>query len=501
MTRLISSRAGLAAAAVLLLAVGAGGGLLASRWLPDAKAPAAEARADRPVLYWYDPMVPDQRFDAPGKSPFMDMQLVPRYADEAGTAPGVRIDPARIQSLGVRFATARQGQLANDLTATAVVDFNQRDVAVVQARAAGFVQRVYGRAPGDVIAAGAPLVDLLVPDWGGAQTEYLAVRRAGDERLAQAARQRLVLLGMPESLIASVEHSGRPRTVVVVTSPIGGVIRTLGVRSGMSIPAGATLADINGLSTVWLNAAIPEALAGRLRTGQGVEVTLAAFPGERFTGRLTALLPEVVGESRTITGRVELANRGGRLRPGMFGQITFGDGAAGALVVPSEAVIRTGTRTLVMLAEPGGRFRPAEIRVGREAGGQTEILAGLAEGERVVASGQFLIDSEASLSGVQARPITPAAATAAPPTAPTAPTAPTGVHRTTGRVEALAPGAVTLSHPPIPSLGWPAMTMAFALPDAARPRGLAVGDRVSLEFEIRNGAATGRRLSRVEAPR
>jgi|JI7StandDraft_1071085.scaffolds.fasta_scaffold10204_4 Cu(I)/Ag(I) efflux system membrane fusion protein len=495
MTRLISSRAGLAAAAVLLLAVGAGGGLLASRWLPDAKAPAAEARADRPVLYWYDPMVPDQRFDAPGKSPFMDMQLVPRYADEAGTAPGVRIDPARIQSLGVRFATARQGQLANDLTATAVVDFNQRDVAVVQARAAGFVQRVYGRAPGDVIAAGAPLVDLLVPDWGGAQTEYLAVRRAGDERLAQAARQRLVLLGMPESLIASVEHSGRPRTVVVVTSPIGGVIRTLGVRSGMSIPAGATLADINGLSTVWLNAAIPEALAGRLRTGQGVEVTLAAFPGERFTGRLTALLPEVVGESRTITGRVELANRGGRLRPGMFGQITFGDGAAGALVVPSEAVIRTGTRTLVMLAEPGGRFRPAEIRVGREAGGQTEILAGLAEGERVVASGQFLIDSEASLSGVQARPITANAANAA------APTDAAGVHRTTGRVEALAPGAVTLSHPPIPSLGWPAMTMAFALPDAARPRGLAVGDRVSLEFEIRNGAATGRRLSRVEAPR
>ena len=495
MTRLISSRAGLAAAAVLLLAVGAGGGLLASRWLPDAKAPAAEARADRPVLYWYDPMVPDQRFDAPGKSPFMDMQLVPRYADEAGAAPGVRIDPARLQNLGVRFATVRRGRLSDDLTATAVVDFNQRDVAVVQARAAGFVQRVYGRAPGDVIAAGAPLVDLLVPDWGGAQTEYLAVRRAGDERLAQAARQRLVLLGMPESLIASVEHSGRPRTVVVVTSPIGGVIRTLGVRSGMSIPAGATLADINGLSTVWLNAAIPEALAGRLRTGQGVEVTLAAFPGERFTGRLTALLPEVVGDSRTITGRVELANRGGRLRPGMFGQITFGDGAAGALVVPSEAVIRTGTRTLVMLAEPGGRFRPAEIRVGREAGGQTEILAGLAEGERVVASGQFLIDSEASLSGVQARPITANAANAA------APTDAAGVHRTTGRVEALAPGAVTLSHPPIPSLGWPAMTMAFALPDAARPRGLAVGDRVSLEFEMRNGKATGRRLSRIEAPR
>ncbi|MAL58193.1 MAG: efflux RND transporter periplasmic adaptor subunit [Brevundimonas sp.] len=491
MTRLMSPRARLAAAAVLLLAVGLGGGLLAGRWLPAAKAPTAASGDGRAVLYWYDPMVPDQHFDAPGKSPFMDMQLVPRYADEAGAAPGVRIDPSRIQALGVRFATARQGRLADDLTATAVVDFNQRDIAVVQVRAAGFVQRTYNRAPGDIIVAGAPLADLLVPDWGGAQTEYLAVRRSGDDRLIEAARQRLVLLGMPESLITSVERSGRPRTVITVTSPIGGVIRTLGVRSGMSVPAGATLAEINGLSTVWLNAAVPEALAGRLRTGQIVDVTLAAFPGERFTGRLTALLPEVAGESRTVTGRVELANRGGRLRPGMFGQIALGGGGTDALVVPSEAVIRTGTRTLVMLAEPGGRFRPAEVRIGREAAGQSEVLAGLAEGERVVASGQFLIDSEASLSGVEARPIgSPGAATAA--AAPT-------VHQTTGRVEALTPGSITISHPPIASLNWPAMTMAFDLPDAARTRGLAVGDRVRLDFELKAGKATILRLTPVEA--
>lgn len=154
MTRLMSPRARLAAAAVLLLAVGLGGGLLAGRWLPAAKAPTAASGDGRAVLYWYDPMVPDQHFDAPGKSPFMDMQLVPRYADEAGAAPGVRIDPSRIQALGVRFATARQGRLADDLTATAVVDFNQRDIAVVQVRAAGFVQRTYNRAPGDIIVAG-----------------------------------------------------------------------------------------------------------------------------------------------------------------------------------------------------------------------------------------------------------------------------------------------------------------------------------------------------------
>ena len=397
----------LAAAAVVLAGAGLAAGLAIGRFAPDRGSTAAAPGDDREVLYWYDPMVPNERYPGPGKSS-MNMDTIPKYADEDAdedAGGGVRIDPALAQNLGVRFATARRGDLGGDLTATAVIDYNQRDVAIVQARADGFVQRTYNRAPGDVIAAGAPLVDLLIPEWGGAQTEYLAVRRTGDARLVQAARQRLILLGMTEGLIASVERSGRPRNVVTISSPTGGVIRVLGVRSGMSVAQGMTLAEINGLSTVWLNAAIPEALASRLRVGQSVDVMLAAFPDERFTGRLTALLPEVAGDSRTVTGRIEMANRGGRLRPGMFGQITFGGGSTPALLVPTEAVIRTGERNLVMLALAEGRYQPAEVRVGREAGGQTEILAGLREGEKVVTSGQFLIDSEASLSGVEARPI------------------------------------------------------------------------------------------------
>ena len=369
------------------------------------------------MLYYYDPMYPDQKFDKPGQSPFMNMALVAKYADEgapAGAAAGVRIDPALTQNLGMRFAVAQMGTLGGDLAATAVVDFNQRDVAVVQARADGFVQRVYNRAPGDVLVAGAPLADLLIPSWGGAQGEYLAVRRTGEAALIQAARQRLLLLGMSDALITSVERSGRPRTVITVTSPIAGAIRTLSVRSGMTVTQGMTLTEVSGLSTVWLNAAIPEALAGQIRIGQAVEARLSAFPSERFTGRLTALLPEVSGDSRTLTGRVEMPNRGGRLRPGMYGQIVFGGGAGPALLVPSEAVIRTGTRDVVMLALADGRYQPAQVRVGREAGGQTEVLAGLSVGERIVASGQFLIDSEASLSGVEARPIGGASASPTP---------------------------------------------------------------------------------------
>ena len=194
-----------AAAAVGLVIVGAGIGFGVAGLNSDGAEATEAVSGERKVLYWYDPMVPDQKFDRPGKSPFMDMDLVPRYADEASeTGAGVRIDPALVQSLGARFATVRRGMLEGDVAATAVVEFNDRDVAVVQARASGFVERVYDRAPGDVIRAGAPLADLLVPEWGGAQIEYLAVRRTADAPLIAAARQRLILLGMPESLVSTV---------------------------------------------------------------------------------------------------------------------------------------------------------------------------------------------------------------------------------------------------------------------------------------------------------
>ncbi len=487
----------LAAAAAGLIIIGGVAGLALARFGPGGGDPVATSAGEREVLYWYDPMTPGQRFDKPGKSPFMDMQLVPRYADEEPGAAGVRIDPALVQNLGVRFATVRSGTLEGDLTASAVVDYNERDVAVVQTRASGFVQRVYGRAPGDVIAAGAPLADLLVPDWGGAQLEYLAVRRTDDAALIQAARQRLLLLGMPESLISAVERSGRPRTTVTITSPIGGVIRTLGVRAGMTVPAGLTLAEVNGLSTVWLNAAVPETLGGQLRVGRSVEVTLAAFPGERMNGRLIALLPEVASDSRTLTARIELRNPGGRLRPGMYGRIAFGGSSTPALLVPSEAVIRTGQRNLVMLAGEGGRYRPAEVRVGREAGGQTEVLAGLREGERVVASGQFLFDSEASLSGVEARSLEQARAPSAAP-APAPAAAPTPVYRTSGRVQSIEGRSVTLAHGPVPALQWPAMTMNFTVADSVPLAGISVGNQVDFTFDVVGGKATIRSVTRRE---
>jgi Cu(I)/Ag(I) efflux system membrane fusion protein len=436
-------------------------------------------------------MIPAEHHDGPGLSS-MGMQTIPRYADEAGggaSPPGISIDPSASQSLGLRTVAVRRGSLASSLTATGTIDFNQRDVAIVQARAGGFVQRVYGRAPGDVVGAGAPLADILAPEWGGAQAEFLAVRRTGNAALTQAARQRLVLLGMPSGTIASVERTGRPHNVVTISTPTGGVIKALDVRTGMTMTAGQTLAEVNGLGTVWLNAAVPEAIAGPLKPGQSVQATLAAFPGETLSGRVSAILPQTQADSRTLTVRIELPNRGGRLRPGMFATVSLGGSTQPALLVPSEALIRTGKRTLVMLALDKGRYRPAEVQTGREAGDDTEILAGLNEGEKIVASGQFLIDSEASLSGVEARPIGGAAAAESASTA--------ALYETVGKIEQITATSVTLSHGPVPAIGWPAMTMTFQLPDPKIARGLKTGDRVRFGFDRPPTGPTVRRMTKV----
>jgi Cu(I)/Ag(I) efflux system membrane fusion protein len=409
-----------------------------------AQAPAAAASAERKPLYWYDPMVPTQKFDKPGKSPFMDMQLVPRYADEGqaaaaaatGESAGLAVSAQAQQALGLRLATVEMRAIGAAVEAVGTVQLNERDVSIVQARSAGFVERVYGRAPGDVIAAGAPLVDVLNPEWLGAQQEYLAVKATGDASLAQAARQRLVLLGMAAATLDRIDRSGQPVTVQTITAPAGGVISELMVRAGMTVAPGMTLARINGLGTVWLEVALPEAQAAVIQPGQTVDARFPALPGEVVKGRVAAILPEGNRETRTLRLRIELPNPKQRLKAGLFAQVSLQGAQRQALVVPAEAVIRTGKRSLVYLAEPGGRYRPVEVEIGEQAGERIVIRSGLAAGQQVVASGQFLIDSEASLQGVLARaPAAAAPAEAASAvdhsahTAPPAAPAPSGAAR------------------------------------------------------------------------
>jgi len=455
--------------------------------------PASAAAAGRTVLYWYDPMKPDARFDKPGRSPFMDMDLVPRYADEGGGSGGVQINPRLTQSLGMRLATVTRESIAGGVEAVGTLDFNERDVAVLQTRTAGFVEKVYARAPGDVVAAGAPLVDVLVPDWAGAQREFLAVRATGETALTAAARQRLLLLGMGETLVAEIERTGRPRPVMTLVSPIGGVIAELMVRQGMALAPMMTLVRINGLSTLWLEAAVPEVHAALLGNGRPVQARFAAYPGEVFSGRIAAVLPEAKRETRTLRVRIELPNKGGRLRAGMYAQATLAGAAETALVVPSEAVIRTGQRAMVFVAgaEPG-RYTPVDVELGREVGSRLVVLKGLNEGQQVVASGQFLVDSEASLSGAVGR-------TAAAPASAAASAAAMALHEVNAVVESVEGAEISVEHEPVPALKWPAMSMPFALKSPALGQGLKAGDKVRLRFSAEGSGPVVHQIERLPA--
>ena len=362
------------------------------------------------VLYYHDPMTPGNKFDKPAKSPFMDMMLVPVYADSGTDAGSVNISPRVQQNLGVRTAEVVEGTLSPQVSAVGSIAFNERDQAVVQARAAGYVERLHVRATLDAVAKGQPLVDIFLPDWVGAQEEFLSLKNmrsnnAGDlDALVDGARQRMRLLGMNEEQIAQVGRSGKPQTRITIAAPIAGVVTELAVREGMAVAVGATLFRINGLSTVWANAEVPESQVASLRPGAKVQAHSPAVPGMVFDGMVQAILPEVNPATRTLKARVELANPKARLVPGMFVTMQFTDThASKALLLPTEAVIMTGKRSVVMLAEGDGKYRPVEVEVGIESGGQTEIKRGLQVGQRVVVSSQFLIDSEASLKGVEAR--------------------------------------------------------------------------------------------------
>jgi Cu(I)/Ag(I) efflux system membrane fusion protein len=360
------------------------------------------AGTDKTPLYWHDPMYPNQKFDKPGKSPFMDMQLVPVYRDDVGDDGHVNISPRVQQNLGIRTADVTKGALGTTLTAVGNVAYNERDVELVQARSNGFVEHLYVRAPLDPVGKGQALAELYVPDWIAAQEEYLTARRMQGkdiEGLVDGARQRMRLVGMSDEQIHLVESSGKVHARMTVTAPGSGIIAELVVREGMTVATGAPLFRINGLSTVWVNAEVPENAAAQVRPGMAVEARAQALPGVVFPGKVSAILPEVNAATRTLKARIELANPRYELVPGMFATINFATNHREVLQVPSETVIQTGTRSVVMVAQDDGRFLPVDVEIGMESNGRTEIRKGLDVGQKVVVSGQFLIDSEASLTG------------------------------------------------------------------------------------------------------
>jgi membrane fusion protein, copper/silver efflux system len=391
-------------AAFILAAVAAGtllaaGGFYAGRRTQPAGG-AQEAMVDRKPLYWHDPMVPGPRFDKPGKSPFMDMQLVPVYADESGDA-GVKISPSVQQNLGIRTAQVRRAQVASTFDAVGSVQFDERLSAAVQTRVAGYVERLAVRAPMEQVHAGQALATVFAPEWLAPQNEWLALKRGGAApELVAAARERLRALSIPEALIHQSEAADSAQARYTLSAPLTGVVAELGAREGAAVMPGMTLFRIAGLGKVWAVVDVPEAQAIALARGQKVKATLQADASRTFDGELKEILPQVNAATRTLQARFEVDNRGGRLLPGMLLRLQVQGAAATRLVMPAEAVIRTGTRAVAIVRREGGGFEPRELKLGAELGDDIEVLQGLTEGEQVVASGQFLVDSEARLKSV-----------------------------------------------------------------------------------------------------
>lgn len=477
--------------AVIVLALA--GGAAAGYWFAHQSAsPDAAQQTDTPhqderkVLYWHDPMVPSAKFDKPGKSPFMDMQLVPVYAGEEGGA-AVRVSPTVTQNLGIRVGLVEKAALRPRLRAVGSIVFDEESLELVQARVEGYVTRLRVKAPLERVRRGQPLADILSPDWIAAQEEYLVLLGAQSERghsIRTAARQRLVVLGVPETTIQAIEMNRKTEATTTLLAPIDGVVTELAVREGSVFMAGAPLFRINGLKSVWVDAQVPEAQVSMIPMGSTVEVRATAWPGTTFKGRVAALLPDVNLETRTLPARIVVDNSDFKLVPGMFVSLEFvGMPGEPQLAVPSEAVITTGERNVVIVARNEGGFDVADVAVGVTADGQTAILSGLQEGQSIVLSGQFLIDSEASLKSTVSR-LTAVAENASPTDDATTETrAPTRVlHLAQGTLTAITPEEVTLAHDPVPSLQWGAMTMAFKPPATGLAAALKVGSRVTFSF-------------------
>ena len=401
-------------ALVVLVIAGAIGYSVARR--TPSVANTATAKPERKVLYWYDPMVPQQHFDHSGLSP-MGMQMVPRYANEPGSATssgGVRIDPAVLQNLGVRTTVVKIGTLQRSLNVPATITWNLDESATVSARTAGVIDKLYVPAPFTEVKAGQPLAELLSPEWNAAAQEYLALGNAqsSDARsLRDAARERLRALGMTEVQIHALRNGSAD---IVLHAPADGVVSALDVRQGQQVATGTPLMTINGLDTVWLDAAIPQGQIAGIGAGTPVTATVSALPDETFLGKVEQLLPDVDPATRTQRARIVLDNPKYELAPGMFAEVRI-QGAAGAAypLVPTEALISTGSQSRVIVATSDGHFEPVAVRVGASSDGMSAILAGVHGGERVVTSGQFLIDSEASLSGALERLSAPASSSSA----------------------------------------------------------------------------------------
>jgi len=464
------------ALAIIALAAGAAGGIWYERERQPQSGDAGETGPK--ILYWVAPMDANFRKDGPGKSP-MGMDLVPVYEGQepSGDPEEVTLSAAEVNTIGVRSAVARVEDIAHRIETVGFVDYDEHATSHIHTRVEGWIERLELRAVGDEVSEGDLLFDLYAPEITIASSELLRATQSGDQDEINIARTKLMNFGVSPRQIEEMAQAGEPAQRIRFYAPQDGVVYALSAADGMYLQPDNRAMSLADTSTVWLLVDVFERDMGLLTNDMRAEARFDHLPGQAFTGEIDYIFPELDAETRTLRVRLRFDNSDGLLRPNMFANVALVPSEARqALTVPSEAVIRTGRAERVILKQADGSFRPrlvtTGLRGGFGAGGRTEIVQGLAPGQEVVASAQFLIDSESALSAGMMR------------------FAPTEAKPVTGTGVLLALDRATrralIAHEAVEALGWPAMKTDFALRSDIYLDDLAKGQKV--EFEAVRGA-------------
>ena len=459
---------------IIAIIIGAaiGAGTLGLFLNPNSEGPKTNSEEKKP-LYWVAPMDSNYRRDKPGKSP-MGMDLIPVYEDESSTddfGPGaVRVAPHVVNNLGVRTAPVELENMHTEISTVGYVQYDEDKLIHIHPRVDGWIEKLYVKAEGDPVEKGQPLYSLYSPQLVNAQEELLIALKRNNGSLVTAAKDRLKALQLSAGLIKELEQTKKVQQTITFYSPQAGVVDGLKIREGFYVKPGDTLLSIGKLDQVWVEAEVFERDAALIKEGLPVSMTLDYLPGEDWTGVVDYVYPALNSKTRTLRVRLKFGNPDFQLKPNMFAQVSIhANQADSAIIVPKEAVIRTGKQDRVVLALGDGQFKSIEVTIGRVDKDSIEILSGLNEDDVVVTSAQFLIDSESSKSSDFKRM--------------THDEVPNSIWMQ-GEVNSVMTGhrMVNITHGPAEAWDWPEMTMDFNVAENVDVDSLKSGQ--SLHFEV-----------------
>lgn len=454
---------------------------------------------ERTPLFYRNPMNPAVTSPVPAKDA-MGMDYTPVYAEASGPnadadAAVVSIDPTLVQNLGVRTEAVTRGSFSQRIDTVGTVSYDEQRVAHIHMRAEGWIERLATHFVGERVQAGAVLFEIYSPALANAQEEFLQALRVGQADLIEASRERLNLLGVDAQQVQALERSRRANSRITVHAPQSGVVTALNVREGMYVTPDIEVMSLADLSSVWLLADVYERQAAWLAVGRMAEVRVSSRPGEVYRGTVEFIYPSLDPKTRTLRARMRFDNPGEVLKPGMYANVQIlAAPRENVLSIPRQALIRSGRADRVIVALGEGKFRVAEVVTGLESGDAIEIVTGLQESDRVVVSGQFLLDSEASIKASTLRMQNATQPETTPQPSPTAPSI-----AGEGTVTAVMADhrMLSIEHGAIEALGWPAMTMDFTVDEGVDLAALKVGSRI--RFTLVPGEQGAYRIDSVRA--